>query len=284
MCTEKVQQVSEPAREQVGVTNHAFDVSGVNAAMTGSLFAGKLHHFTTIESTQTRAIADAHSGAEGGQVYVADEQTAGRGRGGHTWHSAPGSGLYVTVLVRPSLHADDALLISLAAGVAARAAICDVTGLRIDLRWPNDLVTMGPGSLKLGGILTETGMQPDGHLRYAAIGIGMNLNQEGMPAELQTTSTSLRMVKKAAVSRELLLVALLRRLETELLDITESPPQMLARFAANSTWVRGKRVRVAEGEGYTGVTDGLSASGLLRVQCDDGSQRLVRHGGVREFP
>ena len=267
-------------RQIVGVA--AFDVARVDSALAGTVFHGKLHHFGTIDSTQALAIADAHNGLEGGQVYVADEQTAGRGRGGHMWHSEPGSGIYVTVLMRPSLRAEDALAISLAAGLAAQTAIEKVIGLQIALRWPNDLVTLGPGSLKLGGILTETAMKPDGRLRYAAIGVGVNLNQSVMPAELQDVSASLRMIAGASVSREDLLVALLPHLEVELQTLLDARSQVLARFAERSSWVRGKRVRVAESGGYTGVTDGLTESGLLRVRCEDGSQHVVRHGGVRE--
>lgn len=274
------QDAIQPDRE----TADSFSLERVNAALAGSLFQGKLHHFCTIGSTQAQAINAAQHGAEAGQVYVADEQTAGRGRGGHRWHSEPGSGLYATVLARPALHSEHALAISLAAGIAAQAAILNITGVRIDLRWPNDLVTAGPDSRKLGGILTESAMKPDGQVRYAAIGIGINLNQREMPAELREVSTSLRRMTGSPVSREALLVELLQQLEAELLALTRSPSTVLARFAESSSWVAGKRVRVAEGDGYTGVTDGLTESGLLRVRCIDGSERVVRHGGVRELP
>ena len=272
----------EPGQQSGGDGPFTFSIARADAALAGSIFSGKLHHFLSIDSTQTRALADAQAGAEACQVYVADEQTAGRGRGGHTWRSEPGSGLYVTVLVRPMLQAADALTISFAAGLAAQAAIREITGAEIDLRWPNDLVTPGPGSLKLGGILTESAIQPDGALRYAAIGIGMNLNHAAMPPELQAVSTSLRRWTSYPVAREAMLVALLRRLETELSELIRSPFQTRSRFAQNSTWVRGKRVSVAEGEGYTGVTDGLTEAGLLRVRSEDGTEHEVRHGGVRE--
>ena len=271
-----VQKVSDPARPD-------FDIDRVDAALAGTMFAGKLHHFTTVESTQSVALAAAQAGAEAGQVYVADEQTAGRGRGGHTWHSAPGTGLYVTVLLRPAVRSDDALSISLAAGLAAQAAIAEVTGLRVDLRWPNDLVTMGPGSRKLGGILTESAMQPDGWLRYAAVGLGMNVNASTMPPELQQQAASLRMLTGERTSREDLLIALLHRLVTGMEEATTKTAAVLARFALGSTWVRGKRVRVTEDGDYTGVTDGLTETGLLRVLGTDGTQHVVRHGGVREW-
>lgn len=264
----------------------AFRIERVDAALRDTQFHGKLHHFATIDSTNTRALADAQAGAAAGQVYIADEQTAGRGRGGHTWHSEPERGLYLTVLVRPAIRADDVLPVSLVAGVAASLAILDSTGFPIDLRWPNDLVAPRAGlpGRKLGGILTEAASTPQGTVRHAAIGIGINLNQAEFPAELSSEATSLRVETGQAVSREQVAVFLLRHLHRELL-LLEGPDarqHVLHRFAEHSTWVSGKRVRVAEGDGYTGVTAGLTGTGLLRVQCDDGQERVVRHGGVRE--
>ena len=143
-------------------------------------FAGKVHHLATTESTNTVALAAAQAGVETG-VWVADEQTAGRGRGGHQWHSSPGDGLYMSVLVRPMLFGSEALKLSLAAGIACAGAIRETTGIAIDLRWPNDLMVAGPDGKerKCGGILTETAMQANGGLAHAVIGIGINLNHMG---------------------------------------------------------------------------------------------------------
>ncbi|MGI4852848.1 MAG: biotin--[acetyl-CoA-carboxylase] ligase [Janthinobacterium lividum] len=263
-----------------------FRIQRVDAALHGTPFHGRLHHFATIDSTNTRALADAQAGVAAGQVYIADEQTAGRGRGGHAWHSEPERGLYLTALVRPRVRADDALMISFAAGVAASLAIAEATNLQIDLRWPNDLVTRAEGrhSRKLGGILTETASTPQGDLRHAAIGIGINLNQADFPPDLAADATSVRVECDHEVSREAVAIALLRHLHAELLRLESAtgPAELLQRFALFSTWASGKRVRVAEGDGYTGVTAGLTAAGLLRVLCDDAQERVVRHGGVRE--
>lgn len=280
-----------------------FDTARVDDALGGTIFHGKLHHFTTVDSTSTRALADAHAGAEAGQVYVADQQTAGRGRGGHTWHSEPDAGLYISVLLRPALQADTALRISLATALAVQAAVWQASSYALDIRWPNDLVTP-PGATparKLGGILTETASKPDGTLRHAVIGIGINLNQESFPPHLAAWATSVRIERGSTVSREDLLVSLLRALETELSNLeaaADGPgetPHLNERFQRSSTWATGKRVRVSEhglpgnegrtgdGESYTGTTDGLTTAGTLRVQCDDGTLRVVRHGGVREL-
>ena len=218
---------------------------------------------------------------------MADEQTAGRGRGGHTWYSAPGDGLYVSALVAPRLPITTALKIALATGLAAQRAVLGKTGLRVDLRWPNDLVIDGR---KCGGILVETAVEParetrDAMLRYAVIGIGMNLNHSAFPPELSSIATSLRRERGRKVERDALLVALLRALDDELgmlerESADEKAGSLLTRFAGASSWVLGKRVSVDEL--YTGTTAGLSPEGFLRVTGDDGSVRIVRSGGVRE--
>ena len=258
-----------------------FDTQRVNNALQGTLFHGKVQHFVTIDSTNTRALTDAQADVASGQVYLADEQTAGRGRGGHAWHSEPDRGLYLTMLVRPRLSSSAVLKLSMMAGVAAVAAVADVTAKHlVDLRWPNDLVIGQRPARKVGGILTEAASTPSGELRHAAIGIGINLNQAEFPGELAESATSLRRELGVPVSREDLAIALLRHVNQELADGLNT---IYERFERNSTWVLGKRVHVAEGEGYTGTTDGLTPEGLLRIACDDGTQRVVRHGGVREL-
>lgn len=265
----------------------SFDVQVVNDALGGTIFHNRVQHFTTIGSTNVQALADAQAGAESGQVYIADEQTAGRGRGGHTWHSEPDRGLYLTMLVRPALRSSDVLKLSMITALAAVEAIAEVTGSRImDIRWPNDLVIGANPARKVGGILTEAVSTPSGELRHAAIGIGINLNQAEFPAELATVATSLKRELGASVSREALAITLLLQMDKELCQIAQKGDEaesIFHRVELASTWIRGKRVRVAEQEGYTGKTAGLTTEGLLRIHCDDGTERVVRHGGVREL-
>lgn len=260
-----------------------FDLAAVDAGIAGTAFAGRVLHFPSVGSTNVLALTAAQAGARAG-AWVADEQTAGRGRGGHGWHSVVGEGLYVSALVAPALPMTMALWLSLATGLAAQAAIRGVTGMAVDIRWPNDLLLHGR---KCGGILVETAVDV-AMLRYAVIGVGINVNHQGFPAEIGSLATSLRMESGVEVSRETLLIALLRALdgEIELLvqeyrgEITAS--SLLERFAEASSWVRGKRVRVDEGGGYTGVTAGLDTRGFLLVDGDDGVTHAVLSGGVRE--
>ena len=268
----------------------AFALEHVEANIAATQFAGQLHHLLTTPSTNTLALEAAQSGGATG-VWVADEQTAGRGRGGHTWHSTPGHGLYVSILVRPALAGPDALKLSLAAGLAAQAAIAESCGIDIDLRWPNDLMAPFADGLqkKLGGILTESSMEGGAAaaLAYAVIGIGINLNHPAFPPELAPLATSLRILSGQPVSREDLLAALLRHLEQQIIQVeaeSAGHPRaapLAARFEAASTWVRGLQVHVEEEGGYEGTTAGLDPQGLLQIRLADNSLRTVRHGGVR---
>lgn len=259
------------------------DLAALDTAIAATAFAGQMQHFASVGSTNALALEAAQAGARVG-AWVADEQTAGRGRGGHGWHSAAGDGLYVSALVAPPLPMTMALWLSLATGLAARAAILEVTGMTVDIRWPNDLLLHGR---KCGGILVETAVEV-AMLRYAVIGIGINVNHAGFPAELEALATSLRMESGRVVSREALLGALLRALDKEIALLVQehrgeiAGASLLERFAQASGWVRGKRVKVEEEGGYTGVTNGLDRRGFLLVDGDDGVMHTVLSGGVRE--
>jgi BirA family biotin operon repressor/biotin-[acetyl-CoA-carboxylase] ligase len=182
-----------------------------------------------------------------------------------------------------------ALLISLATGLAAKRAIFENTSLKVDIRWPNDLLLNGR---KCGGILVETAVSPadtgaEAMLRYAVIGIGINLNHQSFPEDISGLATSLRLEGGNVVAREDILVSLLGALGDEIGLLREeneklSGKELLRRFTEASSWVRGKRVRVDEGGGYTGLTAGLNNSGFLLVDSDDGTKRMVLSGGVRE--
>jgi BirA family transcriptional regulator, biotin operon repressor / biotin---[acetyl-CoA-carboxylase] ligase len=263
-----------------------YDLAALDRELAGTLFAGKVHFSPVTDSTNSDALAAARAGAPHGSVYFADEQLAGRGRGGHAWHSASGEGLYASVLLRLEISADRLLLLPLAAGLAAADAIHAVTGLAMDLRWPNDLLL---GSSKAGGILVEAQnisheLPHAGAPRAVAVvvGVGINVHQRNFPAGLATPATSLDLAAGRAVSRQALLVALLRSLEHEVLALAQETAASVisARVEAASTWVRGRRVEVHGPQACAGVTAGLDGHGFLRVQTSEGVV-TVRTGGIR---
>jgi BirA family transcriptional regulator, biotin operon repressor / biotin---[acetyl-CoA-carboxylase] ligase len=252
----------------------------LKSSLKGRLFGKHIHHYLKTDSTNRVAMELGYANEPEGTVVLAEEQTAGRGRAGRAWHSERGTGIYITILVRPKISPVQAPLLTMMAGLSARAAIQAQTGLTIDLKWPNDLMLDGK---KLGGILTEMHAEPS-QVRYVALGIGINANQEKFPGELSSIATSLRVQMGRSVSRMELLVRLLREFETNYNRfLREGAASVTARFEAVSSYARGKRVSIfgAE-ESYSGVTAGLSPEGFLRVEREGGNIVTVIAGDVRE--
>lgn len=254
-------------------------------ALDATLFAGKLRYLPTIDSTNLLALREAAEGAPHGTVYLAEEQTAGRGRGAHTWHSEPGAGLYCSLLLRPpaTLAPSDALWFSLATGLAVQRAVLEITSLTADIRWPNDLLLNGK---KFCGILTEMNAEAL-RVRSVVIGFGINVNHAEFPPELRDLATSLRIESGRAWPREEIFAALMQAMHAEITallapdGVPAASRSILERIQKSSSWIEGRHVHVDEAGGYTGITAGLDARGFLRVRTAEGL-RTVLSGGVRE--
>jgi BirA family biotin operon repressor/biotin-[acetyl-CoA-carboxylase] ligase len=265
-------------------------------ALKGTIFSEHIHHYFRVGSTNAEAMKGAAANAPDhptarksraagtpapeGSVFLAEEQTAGRGRGGHGWHSARSVGIYCSVVLRPKLAPADVLMLSLAAGLAVREAVQEVTAMAADLRWPNDLLLAGK---KFCGILIEMNAEAT-RVRHLVVGIGMNVNQESFPGELAETATSLRLQTGRCWSRVELAEALLKSLDREYRKIADASgrEEVRRRFEQYSSSSRGRRVRVEEDGGYEGTTEGLDERGFLRVRAESGL-RTVLSGGVREI-
>jgi BirA family biotin operon repressor/biotin-[acetyl-CoA-carboxylase] ligase len=270
-----------------------YDLAALDRALAGTSFAGKIRFSTVTESTNSDALSAARSGAPHGSVFLTDEQTAGRGRGRHAWQSTAAEGLYVSILVRLAMPPAHLQLLPLVAGLAASEAIHAVSGLTVDLRWPNDLL-IGPA--KTGGILVEAPARstvgsethaPEGGptavpLHALVAGIGINVHQRNFSSGLATPATSLDLAAGRTVSRQHLLIALLQALEREvqMLYAEDAATRILARVEAASTWTRGRNVAVHGPQACTGVTAGLDGHGFLRVQTAGGLV-TVQTGGIR---
>jgi len=228
-------------------------------SLRGALPGRAIRFFQTVDSTMMAA-----AGQPIGTVIIADEQTAGVGRHGHSWHSEAASGIYCSVVLKP------APLLTLALGLATAEAITLSTGIGCDLRWPNDVMV---GGRKVAGILVQL-------VTGSAIGgIGINVNHTEFPAQLAPEATSLRLQAGREFSREDILLALLRAVE----NFAEMDNQSILRlFTKASSYAAGRRVVVAQPAGpIKGVTAGLDPSGYLVVRKDDGTETLVLAGGVR---
>ena len=246
----------------------------------GTIFSSHIRHYFTIGSTNNAAMQAAAEGAMEGSVFLAEQQVAGRGRSDHKWHSAASSGIYCSVILRPPLPPSEALILSLAAGLAVQSAVQAIAPeIPADLKWPNDLLIDGR---KFCGILTEMNAEVT-RVRYLVIGIGINVNQESFPADLRARATSLRLASKQEWSRVEVCAALLKSLDREyraLLQRPDARDSVLRRFHERSSSVRGRRVRIEENDPFEGVTDGLDSRGFLQVRTPHGL-RMVLSGSVR---
>ena len=248
--------------------------------LRGTIFDTHLHHFYKIGSTNTSAMSAAAEGAPEGSVFLAEEQLAGRGRGSNSWESPRSTGIYCSVVLRPDLPPSEVLHLSLATGLAVQAAIQQVDSRVVaDLKWPNDLLIDGK---KLCGILTEMNAEAT-RVRYIVVGIGLNVNQTNFPAELP--AISLRQVTGSEWSRVEMLAALLKSLDREYRQLVEdrgARESILRRFTENSSWVKGKAVRIEEtGSPLEGTTEGLDERGFLRLRTSRGMQTVLS-GTVRD--
>jgi len=241
----------------------------------GSGGAKQIHHYYKIGSTNSEAMRSAAEDSPEGGVFLAEEQLAGRGRGAHTWHSARSTGIYCSVILRPVMPPSDALIFSLAAGLAVRAAVAEIAPqLQSDLKWPNDLLL---GGKKFCGILTEMNAEAT-RVRHLVVGVGINVNQVKFPADLRELATSLRIETGTEWSRVELCTALLKSLDREyrsLVDDAGARDAILRRFEGSSSSVRGRKVSIAENDGLAGITEGLDERGFLRIRTPHGLRTVV---------
>lgn len=244
-------------------------VMGLRTQVVGA----NLTYQESMPSTQDEAHAVEDDDPEG-MVFLTDEQTEGRGRSGRTWVAPPGSGLLLSVQLRPRPEVYPKLV--MIASLAAAAAIEQVTGLVVELKWPNDLLVNGK---KTGGVLVE------GHFfgelpHHAAVGIGINVNwdQIDIPdAPYQPTSLSRELGRP--VDRNALAIALLNELDRLYVSVTSGQPVDGAWKARLGTL--GRRVRLAGGGGTVeGMAADVDADGGLIVELPGGERRTFHAGDV----
>ena len=213
-----------------------------------------------------------NANAATGTVVLADEQTAGVGRLGRSWISAPDVGIYCSVLLRLPLAPDKLPVANLVLGLSVAEAIQKATSLSCDLRWPNDVLISGK---KVCGILTQL-------VDFCIVaGIGINVNQTEFEPGLRTPATSLFLESGKLQSREQLFIAVLESIDSfsKLLH-EEGTDAILRAFSANSSYVNERIVTVEDG-GMRGTTAGLDDCGFLRLRTPDGRLHRISSGGVR---
>lgn len=246
--------------------------------MAGEELRTTILRFASLPSTNEEAARQAAAGAAEGLTVVAREQTAGRGRLGRAWASPKDAGLYMSVVLRPRLRAEEWPLVTLAAAVAVVDALEEACGLRADIKWPNDVLA---GGRKLCGILAETVETVAG--RACVLGVGVNLTASAYPEELRGAATSVEEASGETIGADELTGKLLAALGRHYarLQAAGGAAATLGEWSARSSYAAGKSVRVrVEGETFEGVTRGLEPDGALRVETDARETRVIRAGDV----
>jgi len=254
-----------------------------------------IHYLRTVDSTSNKLKALAREGAAVGTVVLADEQTGGRGRSGRTWFSPAGLGVWMSVLLESGTPAERLAPLSIAAAVSVADALRELTGLDVQVKWPNDLLF---GGRKLGGLLVESMQTAGEKVSSAVLGIGLNvsLTEDDLPAELAGTATSLQLELGRPVERLDVLRATLRALERcfeqyeregiggfrerwRKLSSTLGREVTVAPRAANAPPVHGGAGERLD-QSTTGIVTDLAESGALVIQDEAGATREIWFGDI----
>lgn len=250
--------------------------------LKGEKFGTIIDYHSQIASTNNRAKSLADEGettAPEGTLVIAEEQAGGKGRLGRKWFSPQGTGIYVSLILRPSLKPEQAAGLTLLAAVALAQAVHDLTGLRPGIKWPNDLLLNGK---KFAGILTEMKGEID-LIHYLVVGTGINVNTEMelFPPELQDQAISLATVLGRKISRIELLAGYLGIMEN-LYQVYQT--QGFAPIKAMwKEWniTLGQTLAILSGtREYTGVAVDIDANGGLIIQGEDGQEQVFHSGEV----
>ncbi len=253
-------------------------VPELKSCITGNLIGRDIICFEKTDSTNARAKHLAEEGAGEGTLVVAESQNAGKGRRGRRWTSPPGTGIWMSLILRPDIPPSKASMLTLVAALGVSEGIEKAAGIRAEIKWPNDLVINGK---KICGILTEMSTELDS-IQYVVVGIGINVNMEQFPEELSSTATSLCLESGQRLSRGQILGAVARSFEhyyseflgkKDLAFLQKPYEERLANL--------GRPVTVMDpADSYSGICRGIDREGELLVEREDGRLCRVLSGEV----
>jgi BirA family biotin operon repressor/biotin-[acetyl-CoA-carboxylase] ligase len=260
--------------------NKQISISGIRKTLDTRILGNTIEYLKTVDSTNRYVKAAAQNGAKEGLTVIAEQQTNGKGRQDSCFSSPRGSGIYMTVLLRPDLTADDAAFVTVAAAVAVSQAIEQIAGFSPEIKWINDIFYKGK---KLCGILTEASLECEsGNVQYLAIGIGINMSETKscLPLELQNTATSIFDIVGYELSRNDLISRIINELESCLRQL-QSDRQYLLEQYKKRLFILGKTVvlKTHASEEKVTVID-INSDAHLIVRYSDGTITAVSSGEV----
>lgn len=205
-----INQLKSEGYEIDSVTNKGYKIikapdilskSEIESVMTESGIVKNVIYFDETDSTNTRAKLFGEEGMTDGTLVVADCQNMGKGRRGRSFSSPKGQSIYMTFLLRPDISPAKASMITILSAMAVRSALSEVCGINALIKWPNDIVAEGK---KICGILTEMSAELT-KVNYVVVGIGINVNNEKMPKDIESVAISARMLTGKTHRRSLII-------------------------------------------------------------------------------
>lgn len=232
-------------------------------------------YFDTIDSTNTRAKLLAAQGAPQGTVLIANHQTGGRGRRGRTFLSPPGTGIYMSVILRPHCPPSELMHLTCAAAVAMCDAVEQAAGFRPGIKWTNDLVHE---KRKLAGILTELGFSPDGLVDWAVIGVGINCLQKEADFDPAIRSFAGSVSMFAPCHRAKLAAAMVKAL----LDLDLSEKESIMHSYRRDCITLGREVSLLRADGHPrhGRALDITDDGALVVEFAPNVAEIINSGEI----
>lgn len=232
-----------------------------------STLCKKLFVFDTIDSTNACAKVLAEIDIDNGTVVIAEYQTEGRGRLGRSWNSEKGKNLLFSVIMKPQIHRSLVGLLPLYAALSVAQGIREMLNIEVECKWPNDILIH---SKKCCGILLESSLKVE-TLKYAIIGIGINVNQERFDAHLAQKATSLKREIQRSVDRVALFQHIVQCLDRNYAYVHEGNFGIIVDQWLQHAPMIGKEITILHEHGSsTGIADGINAQGGLIVRCPDG--------------
>lgn len=245
-------------------------------------FGKKITYKSSVKSTQEIAHSLARDGAAEGSIVLADEQTGGRGRLGRAWQSPAGTGVWMSLILKPNIPLQKAPQLTLLIAVAASKAIERVSGLEAAIKWPNDILINGK---KTAGILTELQAEADS-IHSVIVGIGMNVNQESehFSDEIAQIATSLAIEGGQTYKRAEVIGVLLQEIETLYHQYLEQGFGVIKLLWEARAFSLGKRITARSVTGsITGYAKGITEEGVLLLEDDTGKVHSIYSADI-EIP
>jgi len=239
----------------------------------------KVIFLTSIDSTNTHATKLAENDSPHGTLIIADSQTKGRGRLGRDWFSPPKKNIYMSIILRPEIKAEEATLLTIMAGVASARALRNTTGLEVKLKWPNDIVVI---EKKLGGILIETKTNHD-RLLFAVIGIGINVNMaaEDFPSGLRSFSTSVKIDLGKSIPRHPIIAEIFKETEQWYKVMLRGDRNTLLDEWRKLSSTLGRDVKITIGKmAFKGIAEDIDNKGMLILRLLSGGIKKISTGDV----